>query len=674
MSAPTERETPGAEVVKVDQDPAPRTVYGTITKWETAELRPVFPAWIRNRDERRQVIRLVAARVGTGVARHAVRLPLYATLALWYSPRGLQRATRRATDALFDGEGRPLRRHALEKRDTETYLKLAAQRRRHTRARTPAAVLIGLTTVAGVVTVLLAPGWLQLLAGAAVVAALGKIGEPADRPIMRGALVQSETLQPPTSEATVNALRSLGGALGAKDAKITFAEPIRVDGPGWRADIDLPLGVTALHVMDKRFELASGLRRPVGCVWPEPDHAAHAGRLVLWVGRQDMARAKPAVHPLRRGGTCDFFEPVPFGVDQRGRPVRLPMAETNTLIGSLPGAGKTAAVRSLLVGPALDPTVELHVWELKGSGDLESFERIAHVYGSGVDDETIGECAADLEWLRDEVGRRAGRVKELRRRNRDLVPDSKVTRELANRRGLGLHPIVFPIDECQELFAHPEYGKAAGEAATAVIKRGRAFGVHLLLATQRPDKDSLPTGVSANVGTRFCLRVMTWRENDMVLGGSAHEKGIRATTLRPSDRGIGYLVGASDEAQVVRTYYLDAGATDSIVARAHLARERAGLLTGQAAGEVVDRGETVDFLDDVRTVLAHIEVIHTEDLLVRLGELRPHVYGAWTPEQLAAAFKPHAIGPRQVSIEGRNRNGYRLAWVLEALQRRELET
>ena len=33
-----------------------------------------------------------------------------------------------------------------------------------------------------------------------------------------------------------------------------------------------------------------------------------------------------------------------------------------------------------------------------------------------------------------------------------------------------------------------------------IIKIGPAFGVFLILATQRPDKKSLPTGVSGNVG------------------------------------------------------------------------------------------------------------------------------------------------------------------------------
>jgi S-DNA-T family DNA segregation ATPase FtsK/SpoIIIE len=317
--------------------------------------------------------------------------------------------------------------------------------------------------------------------------------------------------------------------------------------------------------------------------------------------------------------------------------------------------------------------VELHVFEHKGSGDLEAFERIAHSYGSGVDDETIAAAAATLSWLVEEVGRRAEKIKELRKRSRALVPDSRTTRELANRRALGLHPVVFVDDECQELFSHPKYGKQAGEDAEKVIRRGRAFGVHLILATQRPDKDSLPTGVSANVGTRFCMRVKGQVENDMILGTSAYKNGIRATMLRLSDRGIGYLDGALDHPTIVRTYYLDGEATETVVARAYEAREAAGLLSGQAAGEVVDHGQAVDFLDDVRTVMGHIEKLWSEDLLARLAEHRPQVYGAWVPQQLAAAFKPHAITPGDQKIDGVNRNGYRLSWVLEALANRELE-
>ena len=50
------------------------------------------------------------------------------------------------------------------------------------------------------------------------------------------------------------------------------------------------------------------------------------------------------------------------------------------------------------------------------------------------------------------------------------------------------------IDEAQHLFAHPGHGKTAAADAEFVIKIGPAFGAVLVIATQRPDKASLPTG------------------------------------------------------------------------------------------------------------------------------------------------------------------------------------
>ena len=58
-----------------------------------------------------------------------------------------------------------------------------------------------------------------------------------------------------------------------------------------------------------------------------------------------------------------------------------------------------------------------------------------------------------------------------------------------------------------------------------IIKIGRALGVFLILATQRPYKDSLPTVVCGNVSTRFCLKVAGQVENDMMLGTSAYKNG-----------------------------------------------------------------------------------------------------------------------------------------------------
>jgi S-DNA-T family DNA segregation ATPase FtsK/SpoIIIE len=74
-----------------------------------------------------------------------------------------------------------------------------------------------------------------------------------------------------------------------------------------------PYGVTATEVIERREKLAAGLARPLGCVWPEGNADVHPGRLVLWVGDQDMADARKHAWPLLRTGTVDLFKPVPWG-------------------------------------------------------------------------------------------------------------------------------------------------------------------------------------------------------------------------------------------------------------------------------------------------------------------------------------------------------------------------
>ncbi len=314
---------------------------------------------------------------------------------------------------------------------------------------------------------------------------------------------------------------------------------------------------------------------------------------------------------------------MPFGHDQRGRLVALVLMFANVLIGAMPRQGKTFALRVLLTAAALDPFAQLRIFELKGTGDLAPFEPVAHHYASGADDDAIAACVASLR----ELHRRAGHPRPHHPRpaaapgpgvegHPGAVPAA--ARSACTR-------IVFAVDECQELFTHPEYGEEADELCTAIIKRGPALGIILILATQRPDAKSLPKGISANVGIRFCLRVMDQPANDMVLGTSAYKAGIRATTFGPRDRGIGYLVGASDDPQIVRSAYLDGPATERIMVRARAARLAAGTLSGHALGEVQPTaGEAASILDHILTVVPAGEgKVWSETVADRLAEAAP---------------------------------------------------
>ncbi|MGI9064515.1 MAG: FtsK/SpoIIIE domain-containing protein [Pseudonocardiaceae bacterium] len=668
-----------APVVPVDpprQPAAPPWAVGAPTR------RPVIAPWLLHKDQRRAAERWLAVYLGHTTAYHVVRLPLYALQVALQAPRGAARLAGRMVRWVGDAEAGPLRSAAVRREDTAEYLKLAAARADRVRWRR---ITAGAGALAGAVALgglSLAPWWAQLAVVIVAAVGLAYVGRSLDRPFI-GPAVTVPKAQRLTSEIVVRGLAALGvPGINQAVAKNPggsgwFPAPITRDGPGWRADVELPHGVTVVDIVERRDRLASGLRRPLGCVWPEPATEEHPGRLVLWVGDQSLSQQKPAPWPLARRGTVDLFDPFPFGQDQRGRPVGLDLMYGNLLIGSLPGAGKTMALRIPLLAAALDPTAELRIFELKGSGDLGALERVAHHYGSGPGDDTIEACLESLREVYADLTRRAATISGL---PKDLAPENKVIAELARKRTLRLHPMVVAIDECQELFSHPDYGKEAGGLCTAIIKRGRALGVILLLATQRPDKDSLPTGVSANVGIRFCLRVMGQTENDMILGTSAYKNGLRATMFTTKDRGIGYLVGASDESQITRTYYVDNPGAEAVAIRARAAREAAGTLSGAAIGDTPHTAPAASLLDDLQVVFATAERLWSEQVCELLAELRPEVYGGWTPDALAAALKPLGIETRQISMtvdgERFNRRGVHREQLATAVaaraERREL--
>jgi S-DNA-T family DNA segregation ATPase FtsK/SpoIIIE len=674
-----------ATAVLVDSPQAQRADSLTLSGLRAAQRRPILPAWLRSAHEFRAMVGWAAGFAGYTSLYYLSRTPAAAGRLAARSPHGLARTLGGWRRWLFDAEGEPLRRVSADRADAETYLKLARQRDRRVRWRAIVTTLLLASLAAAVIAVVAVAGWARLAAVALAVGVLGKLGQPADRPLIQRPVAVAKAPRL-TSDQVVTALGSLGiaainQALAKRpDASDWFVSPIHRDGPlGWRADLDLPLGVVPGDVINQRARLASALRRKLGCVWPEGDPTAHEGRLVLWVGDRDLAerRGKGLSWPLVRAGSHDIFTPAPFGEDPRGHRVAVPLVQHNVLIGAMPGQGKTGAVVVLCSAAALDPLVELWPHELKGSGDLDAYAAVAHRFVSGIDDESIAYAADSLGLLRAEVVRRTKALKQL---PRELCPDKRVTRQIAERRQLGLQPLVCVIDECQHLFGHPAYGAQAGSDAEFIIKIGRAYGVVLVLATQRPDKDSLPTGVSGNVSIRFCLKVAGQVENDMILGTSAYKRGLNAALFRPEiDAGIGYLLGATSTPTVACAAYLDVAARERVATRARVLRERAGTLSGHALGQAPEQPRQHEtLLEDTLGVLpAGEDRIANEDLRERLAATHPGAYGDWGTERLTAALRDAGIDPREAQVnrtdadgERRNRRGIYRQSVVDALTQR----
>ncbi|MEU9287235.1 cell division protein FtsK [Streptomyces sp. NPDC048275] len=654
---------------------------GYLGRLLAAQRRPVVPLWLKSVAELKTAAAWVARHYAHSVGYHALRSPVYAARLTLQAPSGAAKFVGGTMRWAADREGEPVRLAAVRREDAAEYLKLSRQRDGRVRLRALVTVLAMFTGLgAALALYVLAPDWLQAVSVGAVVMALGVAGRRADAPVIHRAVELPKAVKL-TSDIVLRSLGSLGipainQAQGKGRDGFEFTAPITRDGPGWRAEGNLPYGVTVTDIIERRERLASGLRRPLGCVWPEAVPDQHTGHLVLWVGDQDMSKAKKPAWPLLKSGSTDLFKPVAFGTDQRGRWVEITLMYIAAVIGAIPRMGKTFLLRLLLLIAALDPRAELHTYDLKGTGDLDPVgERVAHRHRAGDEEEDIEYALRDLRALREELRRRAKVIRSL---PRDICPESKVTSELANKKSLGLHPIVVGVDECQVWFEHEKYGKELEEICTDLVKRGPATGIVLLLATQRPDAKALPTGISANASARFCLKVMGQLENDMVLGTSAYKRGVRATMFSWGDKGIHYFVGEGSDARIVGSVYVDAPSAESIAARARKLREAAGTLSGHALGEEpeADASTSYDLLADILAVIPADEPkVWSETVVSRLAELRADVYDGWAPEALAAALKPHGVSTVQVGrrVDGKvvNRRGVDRSHIVASIAERD---
>lgn len=485
-------------------------------------------------------------------------------------------------------------------------------------------------------------------------------------------------------DAVVDALSRLGIAPLTKAIKdnpesaIRWVAPIArtAENKGTLIQAELPAGVCAADVVKNRPSLASALARPLGAVHPSVDIEAHPGRLKLYIADEDMARAKQGPWPFLKEGVGDYFADFPIGTDPMGGPVTTKLDEMNSLFGGQPGYGKTSGMSIVLGWSALDATVEHWIFDLKGLGDWQDAPLFAARYAAGQDEETAEAVMDALLELRKDIGRRA---KIMEKVPRDKKPDNKVTRQLANS-GIGLHPLHVVIDEAQEICLHPTHGKKAGDLLVACSKLGRALGVHLQIATQRPDADSIPTALRANIATRSCFRVADRHTNDMILGDGMRAAGLDAGQFTTRDKGIAWVIGATShdaEPTVTRYHYLNGHDRRRIFARARALREAEGLLRGLAAGVEPEKApdDKLDVLSDIHAVTRGRENIHTANLLELLKSAWPQRYADLEARGLADLLRPHDITSTDVwdgPLDGgpkKSAKGYELSRVRELASR-----
>lgn len=664
----------GAVGGPVDPPEARKTVFATVLDADRPR-RPIVPATLRSKQQRHQLLGWAVRYGGHTALYHLTRTPKYLFKALLWSPVGAGRAAWRVVRWGFDLEGAPIRQYAASKNDIDSYVTLS--RRRDGRVAWRGWVLLGLAvllTVAAVLLVYAASTRVQVLTVLVLLPVLATMGRPREKPIL-DRVTYGEQFRKLTAEMVRKAILATGKV---KDAGgIKFTREITRDGPGYLAVVDLPDGVIGVDIVDERDRLAGGLTLPMDQVWPDVHRTEHPGRLHIWVADRPVRQMKEPVSPLLTGMVTDYFKPFPFGVDVRLRPVDWSLAERNSMFGGIPGSGKSLAARNVMGGAVLDPLVIPAISELKGSGDYDMFEPLCPkgLYISGPDDGSIERTLRIIEWIDDMLEERPPLVARYARQGMNTV--KKVNRAMAEH-DERLRPVVVLFDEVQEFMASM-WGIAKGKdpvngAGTLLscIKRARAYGIHIILTTQRFDKDSMPKAISSLVSNRAALAVPAQPETDMILGTSAYRTGARPTAFVPGpppDGDSGWMVraGFAPRFETVRATYLDDNDMAAIC-------ERAMQLRGSVPTVDLDKRPDRDVLADVIKVFAHLNRpgLHWQQLAEILAGEKPELYAGVTPDALSAQVRAEGVESVDVKVAGVTLKGCRWKAVDEAIKRRQL--
>lgn len=195
------------------------------------------------------------------------------------------------------------------------------------------------------------------------------------------------------------------------------------------------------------------------------------------------------------------------GVDVLGRPFGFDLAQApHLLLGGTTGSGKSVCLHALLLSLLWQynrEQVQICLIDPKRV-ELTPYQGIDALYTGEVIVE-LADAADVLHLLLEEMESRA---KDLARLGlRDLTEGHETGR-------LDLPRIVVFIEELADLLIQ---SRAAEAPLVRLAQMGRAVGIHLVLATQRPDAETFSGLLRSNIPSRIALTVQKSSESKIIL-------------------------------------------------------------------------------------------------------------------------------------------------------------
>lgn len=221
--------------------------------------------------------------------------------------------------------------------------------------------------------------------------------------------------------------------------------------------------------------------------------------------------------------------PIALGKDVSGKPVIIDLARApHLLIAGATGTGKSVCTNSLIVSLLFSfrpDDLKLIMVDPKVV-EFEDYRRLPHLLTPIINDSSKVPIA--LRWAVNEMDRRyrvlarAG-VKKLSEFNSRPDTGEELFDDDGNPIPSKLPVLIVIIDELADLMM-TEAKKDVENSITRIAQKGRAAGIHIVVATQRPSTNIITGVIKANLPTRICFQVRSMIDSRVVLDTNGAEK------------------------------------------------------------------------------------------------------------------------------------------------------
>lgn len=225
-----------------------------------------------------------------------------------------------------------------------------------------------------------------------------------------------------------------------------------------------------------------------------------------------------------------------LGIDESGASLTVPLVNrSGVVVGGLPGSGKTAWLTAAFGSLSPSPFVQMSVTDGKGGHDLDSLRcRCYRFHGADATLVEIRDTLRDIELV----------VQQRRR----VMPDLFGTSNFWSAPLSSTNPVLLVlIDEVQQLlpaaFSAKDDKQIASEIETilkSLVRLGRSAGCVVVLSTQRPTADAIPTAIRDNAEVRICFNVRNRDSAVAVLGELTSEDAVSPVGL-PQGVGVSFI-------------------------------------------------------------------------------------------------------------------------------------